>query len=109
MPVRSRTGKRGLNSGSTKPARRTDVDPSFDPDADSALDPAPLADVFISYSREDTHIAERLAEILRAEGFEVWFDRAVRVGLDQWRMSVTALQLKTDIDFGLALREAPTL
>jgi endonuclease G, mitochondrial len=49
--------------------------------ADAApADPVPLVDVFISYSRHDAAIAQRLAQTLRAEGFEVWFDQHIRAG-----------------------------
>jgi hypothetical protein len=33
-----------------------------------------MADVFISYKREDRASAERLADLLEARGFEVWWD-----------------------------------
>jgi DNA/RNA endonuclease G (NUC1) len=50
--------------------------------APAADEPLPLADVFISYSRHDAVIAERLAQTLRQEGFEVWFDQSIRAGAD---------------------------
>lgn len=46
----------------------------------AADDPPELVDVFISYSHQDEAIAARLAETLVAEGFSVWFDRAIRAG-----------------------------
>ncbi|MGO9743867.1 MAG: TIR domain-containing protein [Roseiarcus sp.] len=36
-----------------------------------------MADVFISYSKHDRAIAEALADYLRAEGFDVWWDYEV--------------------------------
>jgi DNA/RNA endonuclease G (NUC1) len=39
-----------------------------------------LADVFISYARTDEAIARNLAETLRSEGFDVWFDAAIYAG-----------------------------
>jgi hypothetical protein len=38
--------------------------------------------VFISYSRTDIDSAERLAKLLRKEGWEVWWDNRMRVGVD---------------------------
>jgi TolB-like protein/Tfp pilus assembly protein PilF len=40
--------------------------------------------VFISYAREDTAAAQRLAEALRSHGVEVWFDENELRGGDQW-------------------------
>jgi len=33
-------------------------------------------DAFISYQSSDLHFAERLFDLLRTEGFRVWFDKA---------------------------------
>jgi TIR domain len=38
------------------------------------------ADVFISYSREDQPTARLYAEALTREGFNVWWDQALRSG-----------------------------
>ena len=40
--------------------------------------------VFLSYAREDTDAARRIAEALRSAGLEVWFDQAELVGGDSW-------------------------
>jgi len=46
-------------------------------------------DVFISYASEDAKIAKPLAERLRSEGFEVWFDNwQLQIGTDL-RKSIT--------------------
>jgi adenylate cyclase len=39
-----------------------------------------MADVFISYSRDDRDDARRIADAFKAEGFEVWWDAALRTG-----------------------------
>jgi DNA/RNA endonuclease G (NUC1) len=39
-----------------------------------------LVDVFISYARTDKEIAENVAELLRSEGFDVWFDKRIYAG-----------------------------
>ena len=40
--------------------------------------------VFLSYAREDTEAAKRIAEALRGFGVEVWFDQNELRGGDQW-------------------------
>lgn len=40
--------------------------------------------VFLSYAREDTDAARRLADALRAFGIEVWFDQSELRGGDAW-------------------------
>ena len=40
--------------------------------------------VFLSYAREDTDAARRIAEALRGFGVEVWFDQNELRGGDQW-------------------------
>ena len=39
-----------------------------------------MADIFLSYSREDQITARRYAEALKAEGFNVWWDQALDAG-----------------------------
>ena len=41
-----------------------------------------MADVFVSYVREDRDIAEKLASGLTAAGFSVWWDRHIRGGVE---------------------------
>ncbi len=40
--------------------------------------------VFLSYAREDTAAAQRIAEALRSNGIEVWFDQNELRGGDAW-------------------------
>lgn len=48
-------------------------------------DPAPPPGaVFLSYAREDTDAARRIADALRAFGVEVWFDQNELRGGDSW-------------------------
>lgn len=44
----------------------------------------PIHAVFLSYASQDAEAARRLAEALRAEGIEVWFDQDELVGGDAW-------------------------
>ncbi|MBM3855192.1 MAG: TIR domain-containing protein, partial [Verrucomicrobia bacterium] len=46
--------------------------------------PVPGGAVFLSYAREDTVAAQRIADTLRAGGIEVWFDLTGLVGGDAW-------------------------
>jgi hypothetical protein len=39
-----------------------------------------MADLFLSYAREDRGVAERLAAALEAEGYSVWWDRHLTGG-----------------------------
>lgn len=45
---------------------------------------APARAVFLSYAREDTPAARRIADALRAGGIEVWFDQSELRGGDAW-------------------------
>ena len=45
---------------------------------------APRGAVFLSYAREDTDAAKRIADALRGFGVEVWFDQSELRGGDQW-------------------------
>ena len=47
-------------------------------------EPAPTAAVFLSYAREDTDAARRIAEAMRAFGVEAWFDQSELRGGDTW-------------------------
>ncbi len=44
----------------------------------------PSGAVFLSYAREDTDAARRIAEVLRGFGVEVWFDQSELRGGDTW-------------------------
>jgi tetratricopeptide (TPR) repeat protein len=50
----------------------------------SAEDGSPQRAVFLSYAREDTAVAQRIAEALRSHGVEVWFDQNELRGGDAW-------------------------
>ncbi|MBV9497691.1 MAG: TIR domain-containing protein [Acidobacteria bacterium] len=39
-----------------------------------------MADLFLSYAREDRECAEQLAQALSARGWSVWWDRRIQVG-----------------------------
>ena len=39
-----------------------------------------MSDIFLSYARKDLKRARQLAEILEAEGWSVWWDRAIPTG-----------------------------
>jgi adenylate cyclase len=39
-----------------------------------------VADIFLSYARNDREVVERLAAALRERGFEVWWDRRILAG-----------------------------
>ena len=40
--------------------------------------------VFLSYAREDIEAARRIAEALRSQGVEVWFDQSELRGGEEW-------------------------
>jgi len=46
--------------------------------------PSTRAGVFLSYAREDTDAARRIADALRGFGIEVWFDQSELRGGDEW-------------------------
>ena len=46
--------------------------------------PASPTAVFLSYAREDTDAARRIADALRSHGVEVWFDQDELIGGDAW-------------------------
>ncbi len=61
----------------------------------SANPPTPATGaVFLSYAREDTAAARRIAEALRAFGVEVWFDQSELRGGDAWDQKIRN-QIKT--------------
>jgi DNA/RNA endonuclease G (NUC1) len=51
-----------------------------------------LADVFISYARTDEAVAANLAQLLKDEGFEVWFDNKIYAGASWQAMLLETLQ-----------------
>ena len=55
---------------------------------------APPGAVFLSYSREDSDVARRLADALRAFGLEVWFDQNELRGGDSWDAKIRT-QIRT--------------
>jgi TolB-like protein/cytochrome c-type biogenesis protein CcmH/NrfG len=44
--------------------------------------------VFLSYAREDTAAAQRIADALRSQGVEVWFDQSELRGGDVWDQKI---------------------
>ena len=50
----------------------------------SSEDGSPRRAVFLSYAREDSAAAQRIAEALRSHGIEVWFDQNELRGGDVW-------------------------
>jgi hypothetical protein len=49
--------------------------------------PATTGHVFISYAREDQTYARKLADALRARGFETWIDNRIETG-DRWWQTI---------------------
>jgi nucleotide-binding universal stress UspA family protein len=49
---------------------------------------APKGAVFISYAREDSVAADRIAEALRSHGIEVWFDQEELRGGESWDQKI---------------------
>ena len=56
--------------------------------ADSSQTASPQRAVFLSYAREDTAAASRIAEALRRHGVEVWFDQNELRGGDAWDQKI---------------------
>src|SRR3954468_4571297 len=54
----------------------------------------PTKAVFLSYAREDTDAARRIADALRSQGIEVWFDQNELRGGDAWAAKIRH-QIKT--------------
>ncbi|MBI5767447.1 MAG: toll/interleukin-1 receptor domain-containing protein [Verrucomicrobia bacterium] len=50
--------------------------------------------MFLSYAREDSAAVQRMAEVLRAAGVEVWFDQNELVGGDAWDAKIRG-QIRT--------------
>ena len=40
--------------------------------------------VFLSYASQDAEVVQRIANVLRAAGVEVWFDKDELTGGDAW-------------------------
>jgi len=57
-------------------------------------DPSTTAAVFLSYAREDTDAARRIADALRGFGVEVWFDQNELRGGDSWDQKIRG-QIRT--------------
>jgi len=52
------------------------------------VESGPSKAVFISYAREDTAAARRIAEALRSHGVEVWLDQSELRGGDAWDQNI---------------------
>ena len=48
----------------------------------------PAGGVFLSYAREDTEAARRIAEAMRAFGVDAWFDQSELRGGDSWDVKI---------------------
>jgi hypothetical protein len=55
---------------------------------DSNPPASPQRAVFLSYAREDAAAANRIAEALRSNGVEVWFDQNELRGGDAWDQKI---------------------
>ena len=55
-----------------------------------------LANIFLSYAREDSSCAQRLANILEAAGYDVWWDRRLDGG-EEFSAEIEAALGKSDI------------
>jgi TolB-like protein/Tfp pilus assembly protein PilF len=55
---------------------------------DSSPPASPQRAVFLSYAREDAAAANRIAEALRSNGVEVWFDQSELRGGDAWDQKI---------------------
>lgn len=51
-----------------------------------------MADIFISYNREDAEVARRFRDALAAEGFDVWWDDDLRTGVAYDEVTEAALR-----------------
>jgi TolB-like protein/cytochrome c-type biogenesis protein CcmH/NrfG len=51
-------------------------------------EPLPPRAVFLSYAREDTPVAQRIADALRSQGIEAWFDQTELRGGDAWDQKI---------------------
>jgi hypothetical protein len=59
------------------------------PSTTSGIDDAPShRAVFLSYAREDSAGAQRIADALRSQGAEVWFDQSELRGGDVWDKAI---------------------
>jgi TIR domain/AI-2E family transporter len=56
-----------------------------------------MADIFISYARADRDIAERLAAVLEARGWSVWWDRRFHGGQAFDRLIEEAIETATAV------------
>lgn len=48
----------------------------------------PPQKIFLSYSRDDTALMQRLRDDLRAAGFQVWTDESIQPGSPSWKMEI---------------------
>lgn len=88
---------------------------SIDTEAHSSPGDRFMADVFISYKREDRLVAQRLAGALQQLGFDVWWDfellsgenfrRAIRAVIDQCKATVV-IWSRLSVESGFVLDES---
>jgi hypothetical protein len=53
--------------------------------------------VFLSYSRRDAALADRLAEQIEQAGYPIWIDRVGIIGGEQWRAAIVAAIEAADV------------
>jgi hypothetical protein len=49
-----------------------------------------MADIFLSYSRRDSELMQRLRDDLRQAGFAVWTDEDLETGTPSWQRAIEA-------------------
>ncbi len=49
-----------------------------------------MADIFLSYSHEDTSFKDRIVKDLETEGFSVWTDQDIEPGTPSWQETIAA-------------------
>jgi hypothetical protein len=54
-----------------------------------------MVDVFLSYSHDDRQAAKRIAELLEARGYTVWWDREIQIKAGETFNSVIDQQLQS--------------
>ncbi|MSU24823.1 MAG: toll/interleukin-1 receptor domain-containing protein [Opitutus sp.] len=74
--------------------------------ASASSHPPAAGAVFLSYAREDTAAAQRIAEALRSSGVEVWFDQSELRGGDAWDQKIR--QQINDCTLFVPIISAPT-
>jgi hypothetical protein len=45
-------------------------------------------DIFLSYSRTDTPMMQKVRDYLREQGFKVWTDEGIHAGTPSWKTAI---------------------